>query len=246
MAILTNTELVNFVKKAKDEKWGYVLGGQGELYSKEIGQKFYNMYYDKSLNYYINDCAHWFGHIVADCSGLIISAFRSKLSNYGDRTANNMNSQFVESGKINSIPEILGLAVWHSGHIGVYIGNGKVIEAAGYKVGVVESDLNKPANNGKAWQYWGKLKDIDYIIPENKSFVLTRILKKKVIHMKGADVVELQEALNNLGFACGKVDGDFGDKTDLAVKAFQKSKKLVADGEVGAQTAKALNWIYKG
>jgi hypothetical protein len=243
MSIITNLELVNFVTKAKNEKWGYVWGAQNEFYSEALAKQWGNAKRSgKSYDYYVNDCKHWFGHFVADCSGLIVSAFRSKLPNYGDRAAVNFKSQFVESGKIDTIPDIPGLAVWRSGHIGTYIGNGKVIEAAGYRVGVIETPIATPYN--KNWTYWGKLKDCEYII-ENKKFVLSRVLKKKFIHMKGKDVVELQETLNNLGFNCGKVDGDFGNKTDEAVKAFQRSKKLVADGQVGKNTAAKLNWLYK-
>lgn len=44
------------------------------------------------------------------------------------------------------------------GHVGVYIGNGKVIEARGHKYGVVETNLV-----GRGWKQWGKLDWIDYV-----------------------------------------------------------------------------------
>jgi N-acetylmuramoyl-L-alanine amidase len=50
---------------------------------------------------------------------------------------------------------------------------------------------------------------------------------------KGEPVKQLQTLLNKAGFNCGKVDGDFGNGTDKALKAWQKSKKLVADGVYG-------------
>lgn len=55
---------------------------------------------------------------------------------------------------------------------------------------------------------------------------------------KGEDVKILQKALN-----IAPVDGDFGIKTESAVKAFQKSKGLVADGIVGNKTWEALGVI---
>ena len=51
---------------------------------------------------------------------------------------------------------------------------------------------------------------------------------------KGEDVKTLQKALKIT------VDGDFGTKTETAVKEFQKSKGLVADGIVGNKTWEAL------
>lgn len=42
--------------------------------------------------------------------------------------------------------------------MGVYVGNGKVIEARGHKYGVVETNLG-----GRGWKQWGKLDWIDYV-----------------------------------------------------------------------------------
>lgn len=55
----------------------------------------------------------------------------------------------------------------------------------------------------------------------------------------GPDVVRLQELLNARGAALS-VDGDFGNATKMAVKAFQGAKGLVADGVVGRHTWEAL------
>jgi Putative peptidoglycan-binding domain-containing protein len=53
---------------------------------------------------------------------------------------------------------------------------------------------------------------------------------------KGDDVRKLQERLHALKFPCGSVDGDFGPRTLEAVKAFQASRGLFVDGEVGPLT----------
>lgn len=42
------------------------------------------------------------------------------------------------------------------------------------------------------------------------------------------------------GYYFGAVDGDFGSKTEAAVKAFQKDKTLVVDGVIGSKTWEAL------
>lgn len=59
-------------------------------------------------------------------------------------------------------------------------------------------------------------------------------LKDKL--MRGTAIRAIQQRLNDLGFNCGKTDGWFGEKTDAAVKAFQRSRGLVQDGDVGPAT----------
>lgn len=50
----------------------------------------------------------------------------------------------------------------------------------------------------------------------------------------------LQLVLSAKGFYSGKMDADFGNSTEAAVKAFQKSRNLSIDGIVGAETWSAL------
>lgn len=59
---------------------------------------------------------------------------------------------------------------------------------------------------------------------------------------KGDAVRNVQETLKLLGYDLGKsgVDGDFGTRTEEAVKAFQKAAGLTADGVVGKKTEEAL------
>lgn len=56
----------------------------------------------------------------------------------------------------------------------------------------------------------------------------------------GADVEALQEYLNQLGYDCGKVDGDFGDNTEQGVREFQTAYGLEVDGEYGPKSHAAL------
>jgi peptidoglycan hydrolase-like protein with peptidoglycan-binding domain len=57
---------------------------------------------------------------------------------------------------------------------------------------------------------------------------------------KGASVEKLQTALRGKGYKIA-VDGSFGPGTLSAVKSFQQSRGLAADGVVGPNTWKALN-----
>ena len=61
----------------------------------------------------------------------------------------------------------------------------------------------------------------------------------------GSDVKELQTKLKKLGYYDAYVDGDYGDTTVAAVKAFQKKYNLTADGIAGKETLKKLDSVYK-
>lgn len=56
----------------------------------------------------------------------------------------------------------------------------------------------------------------------------------------GSDVARLQQTLNERGYYCGTVDGEFGPRTYQAVIAFQKDNNCKPDGVVGNQTRQAL------
>jgi len=56
------------------------------------------------------------------------------------------------------------------------------------------------------------------------------------IGMKGDEVKKLQRKLLQNGFNPGEIDGIFGNGTQAAVMAFQRSEGLLCDGIVGART----------
>lgn len=114
----------------------------------------------------------WLGKRVCDCIGLIKSytCYNSDSgeivagsNGFTDCGANSIWSSITESGPISSMPETPGLAVWMDGHIGVYIGNGEVIEAQGTAYGVVKTELN-----GRGWTKWLKIPNIKYIDKNKK------------------------------------------------------------------------------
>lgn len=56
----------------------------------------------------------------------------------------------------------------------------------------------------------------------------------------GSTVRTIQTKLKSWGYYTGSVDGIFGSKTTAAVKYFQRTNGLTADGIVGPATAKAM------
>ena len=59
--------------------------------------------------------------------------------------------------------------------------------------------------------------------------------------MRGSEVLKLQKHLRTLGFLKTGIDGDFGARTEKAVKALQKRYGLESDGVVGGATWQIIN-----
>lgn len=70
---------------------------------------------------------------------------------------------------------------------------------------------------------WSELVDETYHMGD-------RTLYLRLPNYHGADVRQLQECLNILGFSCGEADGYFGAYTEAAVAQFQESQGMLADG----------------
>lgn len=121
----------------------------------------------------------------------------------------------------------IGEAVWIPGHIGVYIGDGKVIECTPqWQNGVQITTKRK-------WQKHGKLPYIIY----SANGVDTVNIELNILkaNSRGEQVKALQRLLAGFGFDL-KVDGDFGTITDRTVRTFQRKNGLSVDGVVGKNT----------
>lgn len=104
------------------------------------------------------------GERVHDCVGIIKGYLWSDhpdskpvYNSAQDVSANGMLLKCKERGRIYTLPEIPGILVFMPGHVGVYIGGGKVIEARGFNYGVVETDVRE-----RPWESWGKCPWIKY------------------------------------------------------------------------------------
>ncbi|MGB7440202.1 MAG: peptidoglycan-binding protein [Coleofasciculaceae cyanobacterium] len=69
-----------------------------------------------------------------------------------------------------------------------------------------------------------------------------RVLRLSVPFMQGTDVRQVQKALADAGFNTA-IDGVFGPGMERAIKSFQRTKNLVADGVVGPTTLIALGLL---
>jgi N-acetylmuramoyl-L-alanine amidase len=81
---------------------------------------------------------------------------------------------------------------------------------------------------------WTELVDAGYA-PGDRTLYL------HVPFLHGDDVAQLQHRLDALGFDPGRNDGIFGERTERALRDFQRNVGLPEDGIVGATTLQALD-----
>ena len=169
-----NLDLVAYVTQAWENNWGYVWGTYGNVLTQSMFDYKLAQYPEGVGNYkdFIED--NWLGRRTADCIGLIkgygwldastltIGYGENGVPDYGaDQTyryAVQNGTEGADYGGMSAMPEIPGLMLWKSGHVGVYIGGGYAIEAMGTKYGVVKTEVA-----GRGWSGWCKLPYLTYL-----------------------------------------------------------------------------------
>ena len=220
--------LVEYAKAQLGKPYWY--GAFGQAASKDIYNMYKGMY---PSNYKWDFTPEVVGQKVHDCVGLIKGYLwcdnpkdtTPKYNSKQDKSADMMRDVCTITGSISSIPEIPGMLVFLNGHVGVYIGNGEVIEARGHAYGVVKTKL---AN--RSWKVWGRCPYIEY-----EGVILHR-------GMKNNDVKVMQEKLISLKYDLGSsgADGSYGGATERAVTKFQNDHGITPTGVFNDVTSKAL------
>ena len=225
----------------------------GVLYTQK--KKQYPAYYTAT------DFSSQYGQKVHDCVGLIKGYLwcdnpegSPKYKAAQDVAVEGLYRKCNRKGGITTMPDTPGVCVFmaNMGHVGVYIGNGEVVEAMGHAYGVVKTKVA-----GRGWAYWGMPEWIDYwadgtsqsavptAIPREEDFTLGfRILREGCV---GDDVRALQLMLKARGYQCGYygsngdgADGEFGAATKKQLISYQRVNGLEPDGEAGPDTMSAL------
>ena len=166
--MIKTSALIEKFRYALNNGWGYIWGTAGVMWT-QAKQDALNKTTDADRAMGRKYGSKWIGHMVADCSGLFSWAFK-QLGGYMYHGSNTMWDQYCThkgeliNGRRDDGKELLpGTAVFtrnketgKRGHVGLYVGDGKVIEAAGTQEGVTTSKVT-----GK-WVEWGELKGVDY------------------------------------------------------------------------------------
>lgn len=161
----TNTGLVTYAKAQLGLPYWYGTFGQiatESLYKSKAKQYASTGYYTKW-----NDYPAQYGKRVHDCVGLVKGYMWSasptsapKYSLLQDKSAAGMYSASKLKGEISSFPAHVGQLVYKSSvktnakkihHVGIYVGDGFVIEAKGHEEGVVKTSFV-----GAGWTHWSQ------------------------------------------------------------------------------------------
>lgn len=209
----TASGLVAFVKKKLGTP--YVYGAKGEKLTLDK----YNMLKKMYGSLVWDSDKNKVGKVCVDCSGLI--------SWY---TGNVINSATFKSTAIKVLPiseidrAVAGCAVWRSGHIGVYIGNGYIIEARGSRYGVVKTKVSQRDFTHILW-----LKDIDY----TNGKLATAVKYFAKTSYKGISLVD--------GLKSIKAESGFSYRSKIA-----KANGIKAYIGLASQNTKLLNLLKQG
>lgn len=245
----TNTGLVEYAKAQLGKPYWW--GTFGQTASAALLAQKRTQYPDR-YDSYGDECNKQYGQKVHDCVGLIkgylwcdTPTSEPIYKAAQDVAVSGLYLVCKEHGNLGTIPEEPGVCVFMAdmGHVGVYIGNGYVVEATGHAKGVVKTQLD-----GRGWAFWGKPRWIEYTgetatevtgetkVTEQASTVSGLPLIK--YGDKSEAVRAAQLLLVGRGYSCGYcgADGEVGQDTCNAVIAFQRDKGLQQDGIIGAQT----------
>ena len=254
----TNAQLENFTVNAGDQNWN--------KYAADLDTYpgFYNG--KKNIGPLGMWCDIWYDDGMVICYGREAAQYLLCQPNNSAGAGCKYSAQyydaagrFYKSGPQPGDQIFFGSDWDHVDHTGLVVAvkNGRVYTIEGNTSDMV-AERNYPLNSGKIFGYgrprWGNPEDGEAEVPaEDKPEkdsgyfydVQLPLVKKGD---KNGYVWTIQTILIELGYDCGnkrlfqreKPDGEFGEKTEKAVAAFQREHGLVPDGEVGGETWKAL------
>lgn len=197
------------------------------------------------------------GRRCTDCVGLIKSylwqdeaeTIRYKSNGVPDLSAAGMYAACKIKGKIADVSELqLGALVFNTtrSHVGVYVGNGYVVEAQSFSKGVTFSKLATRS----AFKLFGLCPYLFYEVEPNIGTVPEYVPNNSEVSevptiktgSEGVAVRIMQKLLQAKGYKLPLygADGEFGSETRYAVLDFQRANGLTSDGVCGPLTWAAL------
>lgn len=162
----TNIGLVEHVKKCLGMPNIYMWGTMMNLITEDLinrkAKQYPSKYTDERKAILKEKINNAYG---CDCVGLIKSYYWGGIDSpkYNSKNDYNTSSMYKAAsikGALSGIPEVPGVCVYQEGHVGVYIGNGEVIECtkSAYGDGIIKTSLNN-----RGWTNYFYCSEIEYI-----------------------------------------------------------------------------------
>lgn len=155
---MTGYDIVRAARNILDEGCGYIWGTSGEVWT---AAKQAAATREMTVKY----GAKWIGRRVYDCAGLVKAILRDAGISFPGGTNSQWKGDYwkekgtLSADQLAALPPGALLYKYNSSdgyyHVGIYEGDGSVIEARGTQSGVIRSDA-------KGWTHYGLLKMIDY------------------------------------------------------------------------------------
>ena len=172
--------------------------------AKEIYEKYDTIY---SWGTFMNKSKN--GKLCTDCSGFIKGILWGYPTNgkYQSNGVSDINADTMinrcsnVSTNFNNIE--VGEVVWVKGHIGIYIGNGEVLEASSkwhsklQKTALLNHKPNKGLN-GRVWSKHGKLPYLSYVRDSSRVYIVKKGDTLSKIANEYKVTVDQLAALNNI------------------------------------------------
>jgi cell wall-associated NlpC family hydrolase len=143
---------------------GYIWGSSGEKCSKAQRERWASWAPVNQASNILVKGAKWDGKYVWDCSGIARGAWRA-LASYKSGGATGIYNEWCNrKGPIETMPDEPGTFVFRGTdktkeHIGVYVGDGMVVDARGTDYGVLYGTLK---SYKAGWTHWGQADDVDF------------------------------------------------------------------------------------
>ena len=253
MNIETATQLADACRAAAEKKTLYVYGAYGFPLHEENKQRIwkgyaYNRKPERKEKIGSAD-ADTFGF---DCSGLIKGLMwgwqgttgKNGGAAYASNGVKDQNADTMIANCLDVSADFAGIqvgeAVWLPGHIGIYVGDGLVVECTPKWADGVQLSACNTAQSGYPTRKWKKHGKLPYISYEQAVTIDLPLLRRG---MSGRQVVALQRLLFAMGYPIGSnnpMDGKFGPKVEAALRSFQQEKNLPETAQTDKATWQAL------
>ena len=184
--MISARDFLSWLWYAVEIKAGYIWGKCGILWTAKRQADLVKKYNSDPAGYsdYASGAKYgerWVGHIVFDCANLLrwaakkcgydtVHAGSNLIYDCDLKTRGALKNGQRTDGKplLPGSPVFTGTAAKHP-HVGVYVGNGQVIEAAGTLTGVVVSGIaDKTSKGADKWTYFGEFKGVNLDVPEGE------------------------------------------------------------------------------